>query len=594
MWASLRNALPVDPLTNEERARNLPGSRTGVAGLGVLLWIISIGLYAADGFGLAVGLLWLFGLVLAGAAVYEPIALPARVDVLAPLGLIAVFAPLYLIRFASLPVQVNSDEVAIMYFARKYASLPHPDMFGLSEYFGHPVALLVVWGKLGGLLGGVTLDHMRLLHALTGLLTIGLSYALFRQLLSVPWALVASAVFGVNHAFLMISRMAMRENTPVLIEVAALALLLYGLRKRHLFATFAGGALAGLGYYVHFPGRMVFPLWIVFLVFLALVYRRRVPVVQFGAVALSGFVLVAIPYVVAYLNAPADLKQHQREALLLTKDGRELQKGWVFEDTVWGGIAKNIEWGLGAFNNDHVDEAFIYPNFGHGIVDPLTGGLLWLGALALLVQAIRRRGPPWEVFPLVAFVVLWLVFAFLVGQAPDYPRMLVILPFVAYLVTLAIRFLAGFSRRGAPLVAVAALLAIGTWNGFIGWDFIHAGQINGDDIGGTGRFVQSHSGIPGEKFYISADQGSLAYYTWGTPEIWMQRLQLFAREDSQIGGVVDPSALPRLAANPPFVIFMRPELWNRVKHNFLQRYPHLGVHEVTPDGLHLAVGVRRA
>jgi 4-amino-4-deoxy-L-arabinose transferase-like glycosyltransferase len=555
-------------------------------------------LYAADGFGLAVGLLWLAALGLVGAALFEPIPRPARIDLLAPLGLMAAFAPLYLIRVASLPVQVNSDEVAIMMFAKKYAAMGNPDMFGLSEYFGHPVALLVVWGKLGGLLGGVTLDHMRLLHALAGLLTIGLSYAFFRQLLPVPWAVVASAVFGVNHAFLMISRMAMRENTPVLVEVAALALLLYGLRKRHVFATFAGGVLAGIGYYVHFPGRMVFPLWIGFLVVLALVYRRRVAVARVGAVALAGFALVAAPYVVAYLKAPADLTHHQREALLLTKDGRELQKGWVSEDSVWGGIAKNIEWGLGAFNNDHVDEAFIYPNFGHGIVDPLTGALLWLGALALLVQAIRRRGPPWAIFPLVSFVVLWLVFAFLVGQAPDYPRMLVILPFVAYLVTVAIRFLAGlagrYSKRAAPAVAVAALLAIGTWNGFIGWDFIHAGQFYGDDIGGTGRFVQSHSDIPGERFFISADQASLNYYVWGTPEIWMQRLQLFAREDSQVAGVVDPSVLPQFNVQPPFVIFMRAELWNHVKHDFLQRYPHLGVHEVTPDGLHLAIGVRRA
>ncbi len=581
--------------------KNLPVRRVGVA-LAVLVWVASVALYAADGFGLAVGLLWLAALLLVGAALFEPIARPARVDLLAPLALIAAFAPLYVIRVASLPVQVNSDEVAIMLYAKKYAALPHPDMFGLSEYFGHPVALLVVWGKLGGLLGGVTLDHMRLLHALTGLLTIGLSYALFRQLLSLPWAVVASAVFGVNHAFLMISRMAMRENTPVLVEVAALALLLFGLRRRHVFATFAGGVLAGIGFYVHFPGRMIFPVWFAFLVVLALVYRRRVPVARLGAFVTAGFVLVAAPYVVAYLKAPADLTHHQREALLLTRDGRELQKDWVSEDSIWGGIAKNIEWGLGAFNNGHVDEAYIYPNYGHGIVDPLTGALLWLGALTVLLRAIFRRGPPWGLFPLFGFLLLWLVFAFLIGQAPDYPRMLVILPLVAYLVTEGIRVLSGAARlvamprlaRAAPAAAaVAALLAIGTWNGFIGWDFIHTGQYYGDDIGGTGRFVQSHSGIPGERFYISADQQSLEYYVWGTPDIWMQRLQMFTRNDSQVGGVIEPRLLPRFNVDPPFVIFMRSELWNRVKHDFERRYRHIGVHEITPDGLHLAVGVRR-
>jgi 4-amino-4-deoxy-L-arabinose transferase-like glycosyltransferase len=577
--------------------------RAGIVCAGALLWVTSVALYAADGFGLTVGLLWLAGVLFVGTALFEPLARPAGADLLAPLLLMAAFAPLYVIRVASLPVQVNSDEVAIMLYAKKYAAIANPDLFGLSEYFGHPVALLVVWGKLGGLLGGVTLEHMRLLHALTGLLTIGLGYAFFRQLLSLPWAAVASAVFGVNHAFLMISRMAMRENTPVLVEVAALALLLFGLRRRHVFATFAGGVLAGIGFYVHFPGRMVFPLWVAFLVVLALSYRRRVQVTRLGAVAAAGFILVVGPYLVAYLKAPADLTLHQREALLLTRDGRELQKQWVSADSIWGGIATNIEWGLGAFNNGHVDEAFIYPNYGHGIVDPLTGALLWLGALTVLLQAIFRRGPPWRLFPLVGFLVLWLVFAFLVGQAPDYPRMLVILPFVALLVTGAIRVLAGAASlvamprlaRAAPALAAAAvLLAIGTWNGLIGWDFIHTGQSRGDDIGGTGRFIQSHSHIPGERFYISADQDNLAYYEWGTPHIWKERLQMFTRDDSQVGGVVHPGLLPRFNVQPPFVIFMRSELWKRVKTEFEQRYPNVGVHEITPDGLHLAVGVRRA
>jgi hypothetical protein len=69
---------------------------------------------------------------------------------------------------------------------------------------------------------------------------------------------------------------------------------------------------------------------------------------------------------------------------------------------------------------------------------------------------------------------------------------------------------------------------------------------------------------------------------------------MFTRDDGQVGGVIDPRVLPRFDVEPPFVIFMRSELWNRVKQQFEQRYPNLGVHQITPDGLHLAVGVRRA
>jgi hypothetical protein len=581
----------------------------GIGCLGAALGVASVVLYAADGFGLAVGLLWLAAVLLVGGVLHvtgESLPRPRLVDVLAPLGLMLAFAPLYVWRVASLPVQVNSDEVAIMTWAKRYAAMPHPDLFGLSDYFGHPVALAVIWGKLGNLMGGVTLGHMRLLHALTGLLIIGVSYAFFRQLLSLPWAVFASAVLGVNHAFLMISRMAMRENTPVLVEVAALALLLFGLRRNHLFSTFCGGVLAGIGYYVHFPGRMVFPVWLVFLAVLAVAYRRSLPLrrtATLGAIATVGFVLVAAPYVVAYLKAPADLKHHQREALLLTHDGRVLQQHWVFADSEWGGIKKNIDYGLTAFNTDRVDHAYIYPNYGHGIVDPLTGVLLWLGAATVLVRAVRRRGSPWSLFPLVGFLVLWLVFAFIVGQAPDYPRMLVILPFVAYLVTEGVRLLAAIAGRlapsrarlaTAPAIAVGAVAAIGVWNGFIGWDFIDWGRATGDDIGSTGRFVQKHSDIPGERFYLAADQGAGRYYVWGTPDMWQERLRIFAARDSQIGGVVDPNTLDQFAATPPFVIFMRPQLWSGVKSDFERRYGHVRVHQVTPDGSHLAIGVPRA
>ncbi|TML35167.1 MAG: hypothetical protein E6G24_02350 [Actinobacteria bacterium] len=75
--------------------------RVASACAGALLWVASVALYAADGFGLAVGLLWLFGLALVGTALFEQIARPARIDLLAPLFLMAAFAPLYVIRARS-------------------------------------------------------------------------------------------------------------------------------------------------------------------------------------------------------------------------------------------------------------------------------------------------------------------------------------------------------------------------------------------------------------------------------------------------------------------------------------------------------------
>ncbi len=574
--------------------------------VGGMLGVLGVILYATRGYSAWIGWLWLAGLVVILAHLFVtsgPLGRPSRVDAAAPGLLMLVFAPLYLVRLPAWPVQVNSDEVAIMTWAKQHAALSHPDMFGLSGYFGHPVALAVVWGKLGNLLGGVGLGHMRLLHALVGLLIIGASYAFFRQFFAVPWALLGSAVLGLNHAFVMISRMAMRENTPVLVEVVALALLLIGLRKQHAFATFAGGAIAGLGCYVHFPGRMVFPLWLVFLVLLLLAYRGELGlgrILRSGAIAVAAFALVATPYLIAYQKAPAELKAHQREALLLTSDGRRLQQSWVLAKSVWDGYKTNVKYGLTAFNTGRSDEASIYPDYGHGIVDPLTGVLLWVGAAGILVRAVRRRGPPWAVFPLVSFLVLWLAYAFLVGQAPDYSRMLIVLPFVAALVVEGVRFVAALVRRLAPLpsrlpaaapVAIAAVLAIGIWNGFIGWDFIHVGRVSGDDIGGTGRFVERYSRNPQERFYIAADDVEWNYYEYGTPSMWKERIRIFASNDDQVGGVISPASLGRFSASAPFVVFTRDDLWSEAKRRFERRYPGARVYRITPDGRLLAVDV---
>jgi hypothetical protein len=203
------------------------------------------------------------------------------------------------------------------------------------------------------------------------------------------------------------------------------------------------------------------------------------------------------------------------------------------------------------------------------------------------------------VFPLVAFLVLWLAYAFLVGQAPDYPRMLIVLPFVACLVVEGVRFLAGLAARlslvrprlATAVPAVAVLLAIGVWNGFIGWDFIDKGRAAGDDIGSTGRYVERHSRNPNEHFYLAADQSRFPYFVWGWPSIWEERLRMFSANDAQVGGVINPTAVGTFSAQRPFVVFMRSDLWSRSAPDFMAHYPQARTDKITPDGRLVAVDV---
>jgi hypothetical protein len=556
-------------------------------------------------------LIWLAGVLTLAVHFWSTSrALPriGTADLFAAGGLMLFFSPLYLAFLYRWPVQVGSDEAVIMGIAQRYASRPSVDLFGVSDHLGRPALLFVPWGKLGERIGGIDFFHMRLLHALFGLIVIAISYALFRQLLPLRWAVFASCMLGLSHAFLMISRLAMRENTSVLMEVLALALLLRGLRHDHAFATYCGGFVAGLGFYVYQPSRSTFPIWVLFLIGLAILYRQRFPLrklLRLGSIAAVGFVLMAGPIISAESKIPVGEVNSQQETLMIYHKARELQKAWVFATTEASGFRKNISYGLTTFNNHVVDHGWIYINCGttpdtclqtggHGFVDPLTGILLWIGVAVVGIGLFRRRrDEPWPLLMRGSFLALWLSFAFLINKSPNYTRLLVTLPFVAYLVTEAVRNLGrllerglarwspAYSKRGMAALAAGTLAAVAFGNVIMAWHYVDRGRTVGDAIGSTGRYIHSH---PDTKFYLAADEGSYKYFDWGNSESnWGGRMSWFGRGD-QVQGVVDPSTAGVFKADPPFGLFMNSQLWSRVGAELSRQYPQHDARNVTPDG----------
>jgi hypothetical protein len=573
---------------------------------GCAVGLASLVAYVAAGYGSVVVVLWLAALALLGAAYAtagERAPRPAAADALASAGLVLAFAPLYLARVHSWPVQVNSDEVSVMTNAKVYAGLDGVDLFGVSNYLGHPAALLVALGKIEELMGGMGLEHMRLLHGAIGLAVIAASYLLFRQLVPRRWAIVAACIVGVSHSLLMISRMALRENTSVLMEIVALALLLRGWRHEHRLSSFLGGVVAGMGFYVYYPARFTIVIWAVFLVGIALAGRSKPSLRRIGralAPTAIGFVLVATPILVAEQRAPAQQVALQRYALLIYPEARKLQQDWVFADSEWEGIRTNWEYGLSAFNNHVVDHSWLYVNDGHGFVDPITGILLWIGVALTLVAGVRRRGDPPAMLALTGFLVLWLTFALLVNKAPNYTRLLVTLPFVALLATVAIRSIARlagrvrfrYARAAGGALAVGLVLLIGAANISIARDFIDAGRAKGDPIGSTGRYIEAHRGDPRKVFYIATeDTEPYRYYDWGYPQIWKERLAMFTGDPTRVGEVIAPGQLDAFSGTPPFAMFMRRELWSQSGMFLTRRFPNARVHNVVPDASRVVVEV---
>jgi hypothetical protein len=387
----------------------------------------------------------------------------------------------------------------------------------------------------------------------------------------------------------MISRLAMRENTAVFVLVVALILLVWGLRHGQELAIFLGGFVAGLGFYVYYPARVVFPMWIVFLLGLGLLYKKRFGARQLltvGAVTTAGFVLAATPIIYSESTIPSSVASGQGDSLFIYSDARVVQEHWVFADSELGGWLKNVKFGLGTFNSKVVDHSWIYPNYGHGFLDPLMGILLWVGVAIVGLGLIRRRREDeGALLMLGGFIALWLAFALLVNKAPNYTRLLITLPFVAYLVVEALRWATNRWRsvRFAPQLIVGAfVVAVVALNLSAARDYVQAGRKDGDPIGGTGRYAQAHRNVPGQQYFV-ATSDEAPYYVWGGVTTSLDRISIFS-QPKVAPHAVDPRALGQFTAAPPFALFMRREVWQPIATQLADRYPRGRIRNVSRDG----------
>ena len=307
----------------------------GLIALGLALGALSLLIYIVSGYSHGMLWLWLGGLAVAAvgfglrARVWPRIA---ALDVGLAVGVAALCSPLYLIALYRWPVQVSSDEIAIMTVSKQYAHNVG-DPFGYSFYLTRPAGLFIVWGKLGELLGGVDLFHMRLLHAIVGLLTIAACYVLFRHLLPRDWAFLGSLLVGVNHSMFMISRLAMRENTAVFMLVVALSCSsgacdmarssrssLAARRRPRLLRVLPGaGGVPDLDPVSARAGPAVQK---------ALLAPRNLLTV--GAITTAGFALAATPIIYSESTIPLSEHSDQGDSLFIYKDARVVKQQWVF------------------------------------------------------------------------------------------------------------------------------------------------------------------------------------------------------------------------------------------------------------------------
>jgi 4-amino-4-deoxy-L-arabinose transferase-like glycosyltransferase len=576
--------------------------------LGIASGVLAPVLYYLFGFSFVIVLLWLFGMFGTAAGLtgsrlkfWDRFELK---DSYAVYFLLLIFVPAYFLYLYSVPAQMNTDELVIMSYQKVYAHAK--DIFGISDYFGFPSFIFIVTGFIAKLMGGVGILHSRIIHASFGLLIIALAYLFFRQFWKTMPAFLASAVLGASHSLWAISRMAMRDNTALLAELLALPFLFFGLKNKNYRLTLVGGALAGLTYYVYQPGRIFIFVWLGFLFGLGLFLHRKYSWKLLGklaAVTLLGFYFCALPIMVAEHKTPnAEAVEFSKERFLFLPEGRQLQQDWVSAGSVGEAVWTNIKNGLGTFNNKVHDQGYIYPNYGHGFVDPLGGIFLWVGVLALLYKLFRRTVTEDELLALFGFLSLWLAFAFLINKSPNYTRLLIILPFYVYLVVYGLiasgnwlmRLLLKIKIRHARAIPIPFMLIGVVWivilNCMILFDFVNAGLDRGDAAGATARYIEHRGDAAGYGFILASDENSM-YYSWGGPGEWTQWLGVSAANGQNVA-VVDPDELEgKLPADGQFTVFMTGDVWYDHMDYIKQTYGNVRVTDITTDGYLVAVEV---
>ena len=402
--------------------------RSGPLILGLAGWFAALGTYKIAGFGWGVAFVWAGSIAIFGFGIKQlEVREQTRVrisppDILALLLLLGMFAPLYLVDLYSLPYPIHNDEAELMILETAH-SVPGADLFGISQYLSMPIFLFSAFGWAGRAIGEIELTTMRAVHTSLGLLIIAVGYSLFRLSASRAVAFGAALIVGVNHSLWMLSRMALWDNSALLIELVALAFLIQALRTRSPLLAFIGGVTGGLGFYLYIPARVTVVLWALLVVSLGVFFRRKIeikPLVAMVAASAAGCILMVTPLLMTNTRISEQYTSSYR--LMFTAKGLEHQRlhalGSLGEEsmTTLEGFFVNVRHGITAFNNRVWDGGGMYRNPHAGFSDPLTGALIWIGLITVIVGWRRGKLPRYgDLLAVLSFTSLLLVLAFVIN-----------------------------------------------------------------------------------------------------------------------------------------------------------------------------------
>ena len=521
--------------------------------IGILLQILTIYLYLSYGFSYTVVGIWLFSLLFVGFYFFRQpdeqhdVSRFTRRDWYTVLILAVVISVLYFSVGTEHPAQMVGDENSIT-IKTLTLSKPGIDLFKPTYYFNLPAPFFAISGYLASLFTYIDIFSIRLVSTFFGVLTCIISFFFFRRVFPDTFkATLATLLLATQHTLFALSHHAMLVNSAIFIYITSVFLLFTGLQRRSPFYSFLGGIVAGFGWYVYSPAKIIIFVWLTTLAILALLHRFKIYLSPLNlklnlkriiVPTIVGFLLSVCPFIlgatILWVNDDNDGWWYQKSQFTLNFNAHTdtnyypEYNGSVLRDI----ILPNTINALTVFNKPLKDEGWIYNlREKHGFVDSLTGIFLWIGVLATILLIRRERMETAAV--LAHFLILLFVFMFLVNRAPNFTRMLIMLPFVIPLVVIGIsrlstwiisRFSFLSSRatvidRGVLIVAVASVIWL---NASIFAYYVSLEDKNQEPIAKTLRYIHHESKTKPERLYFFDKQKSVHYIDrWG-PKDWQR------------------------------------------------------------------------
>ena len=532
------------------------------------------------------------------------------------LSLVLVVSALLVLPYLDvLPYEISTDEVYSVREVRRFADGSTTNAFGLVSWWGLP-ALWYAGVAKTGVVTGTSIEAVRLVTALTALLIPLPFYIWVRTLHGRTVATVATALLACAHPFIGWGRVALNQNSPVLLLVTALALLALGVRHRCPVRTLWGGIALGLGFYTYPSGQIAIVIWLAALTVWWVTDRgSRRGLVPVAALSLLGFALCAGPMLV---NAVLDFESfaQRARAVAITNPAaiEYLGGGWGLSDA--GQVVR--ENAKRAFLGLNAPYPYVtYYNPVHPFLDPVTGSLVWAG-LGLALFRIRRRG---LALAAVGFLTVYAA-GFATEGAPVHGRLLIALPFVAVLAATAlVRVLGalvpedgrGRTARGRALAA--AVVAIGILNLFAFRGFVRHQMTTGrnDAVTAIGRALDVGIELesPLERYFGQGktwdrrhyvffySEESAPLFRWADEPDWHAWISFFA--DSAFVHRVedldeyDPgrTVAARYGVWTRATLFLPTSVWERSGAGLRGRFPHLEHRTITPNRRVSMVEIRR-